>query len=194
MSKILSPEDYKGTRIFKSLVPGSSNHCRKDISIGGFEDARRAIVDNFSKGLIDPELKDSAMAQLDDIIAKSQGEGSRGGHVIGHTRQGKPVYSDGKHADYEKFHEDDHYQASYHHQRAGETASMEKNAHEQLAYAAKSKGDKEAEKHHTGKAKESHEKWLHHQGHAQYHREEAEPQRKEQAAAISKKVAEIRKK
>lgn len=35
---------------------------------------------------------------VESFISKSKGEGSRGGHVIGHTRSGKPVYgTDGHH-------------------------------------------------------------------------------------------------
>jgi hypothetical protein len=187
MGKILTADDFKGGNIMKSFR-------KNEIDINGPEDIRRVIVDNFSKGVISSELKDNAINQLDILIKGKKGEGARGGHVIGHTRSGKPIYSDGGHSDYAKFHEDDHYEASHHHARAAETASMEKNAHEHLAYAAKSKNDKDAEKHHTEKAKEAYGRELDHHAASTYHREEAQPNMRDRNAAIHKKVGDIRKK
>lgn len=34
----------------------------------------------------------SAVSQVERQVAKSKGEGSRGGHIVGHTRSGKPIY------------------------------------------------------------------------------------------------------
>jgi hypothetical protein len=47
-------------------------------------------------------------------LLKGGGEGSRGGHIIGHTKSGKPVYkaAEGAHAHYAKFSAQDHEDAA----------------------------------------------------------------------------------
>ncbi len=43
----------------------------------------------------------NAKAAYRAILAKSEGAGSRGGHIIGHTRSGKPIYAS-SHESYSK--------------------------------------------------------------------------------------------
>lgn len=50
---------------------------------------------------------------LDFVLEKAgKGEGSKGGHVIGHTSSGKPIYASGKMVDHPKFSEQDHRDAA----------------------------------------------------------------------------------
>lgn len=44
-------------------------------------------------------------------LIKKAGEGSRGGHVIGHTKSGKPIYDSAKHPDHSSFTKQDHQDA-----------------------------------------------------------------------------------
>lgn len=53
--------------------------------------------------------------KLLDILNKSVGEGSRGGHVIGHTRSGKPIYDTSRHESHQQFQAQDHKDAMNHH-------------------------------------------------------------------------------
>lgn len=46
------------------------------------------------------------------VIAKSSGEGSRGGKVIGHTRSGKPIYATYGHSGHKDFTAEDHADAA----------------------------------------------------------------------------------
>jgi len=48
-------------------------------------------------------------------ILKSVGEGSRGGHVIGHTRSGQPIYDSANHETHQQFKAQDHKDAMNHH-------------------------------------------------------------------------------
>lgn len=50
-----------------------------------------------------------------DILKKSIGEGSRGGHVIGHTRSGQPIYDSAHHESHQQFKAQDHKDAMNHH-------------------------------------------------------------------------------
>ena len=61
------------------------------------------------------------------MVGKSGGAGSRGGHVIGHTRSGKPVYErhNSSHADYKGFSVDDHQDAQAIHEGAAKRHHME---------------------------------------------------------------------
>lgn len=57
--------------------------------------------------------------------ALPRGEGSRGGHIIGHTTTGKPIYADPKHPEHNNFHDEDHYDAHLAH-------TMHQSAHEKV--------------------------------------------------------------
>lgn len=60
----------------------------------------------------------SVSSALDDLIkGEKKGEGSRGGHIIGHTRSGKPIYDSAKHPDHKGFSSEDHYDATKAHAR-----------------------------------------------------------------------------
>lgn len=62
----------------------------------------------------------SVGSALDDLIkaAGKQGEGSRGGKIIGHTRSGKPIYANANHPDHKGFTPKDHYDATKAHAKA----------------------------------------------------------------------------
>lgn len=51
-------------------------------------------------------------------IVKSEGEGSRGGKVIGHTTSGKPIYGSFDHAAHKDFSAQDHADAAHIHSHA----------------------------------------------------------------------------
>lgn len=55
-------------------------------------------------------------------LTKSQGEGSKGGVVIGHTKSGKPIYSHKSHFEYKDFGSKDHQDAMNAHYTAWEKA------------------------------------------------------------------------
>jgi ADP-ribose pyrophosphatase YjhB (NUDIX family) len=45
------------------------------------------------------ESKKSFLEEIEYLAIKSLGEGSRGGHIIGHTKSGKPIYESGTHTE-----------------------------------------------------------------------------------------------
>ncbi len=74
---------------------------------------KKVLDEKLQKGIIDSDLHKKATEQLSSLM-KAKGEGSRGGHVIGHTKSGKPVYADKKadHKDYKNFTSQDHKDAA----------------------------------------------------------------------------------
>lgn len=52
----------------------------------------------------------------------AQGEGSRGGHIIGHTSSGKPIYGKASHPGHKKFTAKDHVEAMTVHRNLGKEA------------------------------------------------------------------------
>lgn len=114
MDNIIKAEDYQGTSIYDTLVSDGKNE----------QIIRETIANNLRKGLITQEQFDKANAQLDDLIkaSKKTGAGSRGGHVIGYTKSGKPVY-DTKHAGrevYKEFTPEEHEDAAMIHRKRSE--------------------------------------------------------------------------
>jgi len=112
MDNIIKAEDYQGTTIYDTLVSSGKNE----------EIIRETIANNLRKGLITQDQFNKANAQLDDLIkaGKKTGAGSRGGHVIGYTKSGKPVYKgkDQAHAkEYKKFSAQDHADAAELHRK-----------------------------------------------------------------------------
>lgn len=103
MDNIIKAEDYKGTSIYDALVSSGKNE----------EIIRETIANNLRKGLITQDQFNKANAQLDDLIkaGKKTGAGSRGGHVIGYTKSGKPVYKNNKQP-YRDFSAQDHSDAA----------------------------------------------------------------------------------
>lgn len=61
----------------------------------------------------------------DLIKAGKEGEGSRGGHIIGHTRSGKPIYQDANHAEHKGFVAHEHRDAAIVHKNAHKLAATE---------------------------------------------------------------------
>lgn len=116
---MITLEDYKNP------VAGNNPYLVKgfvDTTIPTHEEFLKVLKNNLQKGLIDQETHDKAIVQLDNLL-KAGKEGSRGGHVIGHTKSGKPVYA-GKRPDdkeYKNFTSQDHLDAAFHHRdKAGE--------------------------------------------------------------------------
>lgn len=56
-------------------------------------------------------LEDIRKSVIDEHLEKA-GEGSRGGHVIGHTKSGKPIYSHYSHPSHKTFTNDEHIEAA----------------------------------------------------------------------------------
>lgn len=75
---------------------------------------------SFKDALLDL-CKGKTQAEVDQIFAvirkAKTGEGSRGGKVIGHTRSGKPIYSNANHADHKDFTKRDHEDAIFAHKK-----------------------------------------------------------------------------
>lgn len=112
MDNIIKAEDYQGTSIYDTLISSGKSE----------EIIRETIANNLRKGLITSDQFNKANAQLDDLIkaGKKTGAGSRGGHVIGYTKSGKPVYKgkDQAHAkEYKKFSAQDHADAAELHRK-----------------------------------------------------------------------------
>lgn len=77
--------------------------------------ARVLLTENFSKGVIDEDAFVKASEQLDSI--EKGGEGSKGGHIIGHTSSGKPIYDQHDNEGHKGFTIQDHKDAGYVHSR-----------------------------------------------------------------------------
>lgn len=74
-----------------------------------------------------PPVEKSA---LDAWLQKSsEGEGSRGGHVIGHTSSGKPIYETHDHSSHSSFSSEDHNDAAALHKTKELAARAEKRKH-----------------------------------------------------------------
>jgi hypothetical protein len=56
---------------------------------------------------------------------KGEGEGSRGGKIIGHTSGGKPVYANARHPEHKAFSKEDHLEAAHMHHGARERLADE---------------------------------------------------------------------
>lgn len=66
-------------------------------------------------------MRNKDLEVLNDLvkaIIKAQGEGSRGGKVIGHTRSGKPIYENSNHPDHKGFSSSDHLDAAKAHDKS----------------------------------------------------------------------------
>lgn len=127
MNNIIKAEDYQGTSIYDALISSGKSE----------EIIRETIANNLRKGLITSDQFNKANAQLDDLIkaGKKTGAGSRGGHVIGYTKSGKPVYKgkDQAHAkEYKDFTHQDHIDASKLHadESYGHHGTMMRSGHE----------------------------------------------------------------
>lgn len=117
-SDTIDLSQFSKTNIIKSFdhIP-SENEVRKSLS------------DKLEKGMITQEVFDKATEQLDNLLVKAKGEGSKGGKIIGHTKSGKPVYAGNKsdHQDHKEWESQDHKDAEeYHYSESmshGEAAS-----------------------------------------------------------------------
>lgn len=113
---MISISDYQGTNIEKAFGIDENTHLTPEL-------IKQALDQKLEKGLIDQPLYDKAVEQLNGLIEKAgKGEGSRGGHIIGHTKSGKPVYKTqaaGRNS-YEKFSAQDHKDAAELHRKVAE--------------------------------------------------------------------------
>lgn len=113
---MISISDYQGTNIEKAFGIDENTHLTPEL-------IKQSLDEKLEKGLIDQPLYDKAIEQLNGLIEKAgKGEGSRGGHIIGHTKSGKPVYKTqaaGRNS-YEKFSAQDHKDAAELHRKVAE--------------------------------------------------------------------------
>jgi hypothetical protein len=74
-----------------------------------------------------PPMKKASLFDAQRAFLKAGGEGSRGGHVIGHTKSGKPIYLSGSHEEWKSQHEhftpDEHREARNVHAEAANQAT-----------------------------------------------------------------------
>lgn len=113
-----------------------------------------------------------------DSLEKSQGEGSRGGKVIGHTKSGKPIYDTHYHESHKNFNAQDHRDAEKLNERLKEDAYSK---YKQL----KEKEDGNV----SDKAAEEHSKHLNYGDNAYYHNKKGN--RLERREYISSKDSKI---
>ncbi len=73
---------------------------------------KHSIDTAFHKGVLTPLEYLRAQVQYDKLVKAATGEGSRGGHVIGHTSTGKPVYDKFGHKGHKNFTKQDHRDAT----------------------------------------------------------------------------------
>ncbi len=120
-------------------------------------DHRDIINQNIAKGFIgtalmvmetpDNPIPGHRQFVADNVMKGHGGEGSHGGHIIGHTKSGKPIYESGKTGMGEHTEQD--------HRDAGKVhANLAKEYHEDVENAHDFKGEKASKKqqHHLGMA------------------------------------------
>jgi hypothetical protein len=138
---MITIDDYKNQSTNPHLVKGFVENIPTEVQI------RKQLSDNLSKGLIDQDVYNKAIDQLENLLVKG-GEGSRGGHIIGHTKSGKPIYSNADHSSHKDFTVEDHNDAIDAHGKVRE------NYHYNTRSTAKDKEDNdyafEQQKHHIG--------------------------------------------
>lgn len=133
---------------------------------------KKAIDDNYANGLIDPLTYMRACVQLDNLLEKAgkTGEGSRGGHVIGHTKSGKAIYDHFGHPEHNGFTADESREAALHHIESGKLHEQRENMYNTLHGESKT----DEEKKHTKEGAETHAKAKqHHYINADIHHEHA---------------------
>lgn len=128
---MISINDYTNQSYNPHLVKGFVQEIPTEQVI------RKQLSDNLSKGLIDQDVYDKAIDQLDDLIKAKTGEGSRGGHVIGHTKSGKPVYAAKNAHDYKDFTAQDHRDASMFHDQSANKHRTSSSTSEKQYYNRK---------------------------------------------------------
>lgn len=104
---------------------------------------------------------------LDDLIKSGEGEGSRGGTIVGHTSSGKPIYKNAKNAAHKDFSKEDHLDAIHAHNGARERLSGE--------YHAQRNSDGTVSKKHIQNRKRLEKESVFHMEQAARHREKYEP-------------------
>lgn len=79
-----------------------------------------------NKNHINPNLLKGlkSLYGIEDSLEKGGGEGSKGGHVIGHTKSGKPIYANSLHTSKDFTHEDHSDAMSAHMKEAKEHGEM----------------------------------------------------------------------
>lgn len=117
------------------------------------ESIKNGLKDKLEKGDISKELHESALNQLDTIIEKA-GEGSRGGHIIGHTKSGKPVYANkGIMAkEYDNYSSQDHMDASEIHAEKSRGHREESYKSSPSYYSGKSEDERHLSQHHDSQS------------------------------------------
>ena len=70
-------------------------------------------------------LEDELTILDKEVVEDAKGEGSRGGHIVGHTSSGKPVYSVHGHKAHKDFDAQDHYDAARLHRSTVEAKNLQ---------------------------------------------------------------------
>lgn len=89
-----------------------------DLDLDAIEQELESEAGKIARQQGKPELGkifDTALNDIKNVLNKA--EGSRGGHVIGHTKSGKPIYSNNSHPDHDNFTSEEHREAAEHHRR-----------------------------------------------------------------------------
>lgn len=92
----------QGQTKFDKVMHEFGQGTLKDQSGKVITDRKQAIAIAYSE---------SGLEKGFDTELEKGGEGSRGGHIIGHTKSGKPVYEKKTHTSYKEFTEQDHFDA-----------------------------------------------------------------------------------
>jgi hypothetical protein len=101
---IITAADYQGSPLEKAYA---QNQLLSEKSI------RNVLASKLMKGDISQKLHDNAIKDLERIIEKAgKGEGTRGGHIIGHTQSGKAIYAGKDAHHYQDFNQRDHEDAA----------------------------------------------------------------------------------
>jgi hypothetical protein len=115
---MITIDDYKNQSTNPHLVKGFVENMPTEVQI------RKQLSDNLSKGLIDQDVYNKAIDQLENLLVKGGGLGSKGGKVIGTTSSGKPIYEK-NHPSMLDWSEQDHRDAAVHHEKAGNKKNAE---------------------------------------------------------------------
>lgn len=150
----------KAAKIASNYIKPANSFSKESV----FDASRKMLCDNFRSEKIDKDTFEKAIDQLGNLIFKSglaepevlmkSGEGSRGGHIIGHTRNGKPIYSSFEHHDFRghsKFNNpDDHMDAAMTHGYARNRVRekiIQEHGHDKAKVVDKMSSDKDVAHH-----------------------------------------------
>lgn len=93
-------------------------------------------------------MKEDLYGIIKSMVKSAEGEGSRGGVVIGHTRSGKPIYQNSsKHPSFKEFSKEDHEDAKAKHKELSEKFKKDKEEGRVPDYREHNHHHREADEH-----------------------------------------------